>query len=362
MTKKIIICLDGCSPEYIDKSETPNMDTIAREGFRTTGQAIIPSVTNVNNTTIVTASYPETHGITSNYFLDQSTGKEFYMESSEFLLAETIFRRIDKDGGKSALLTAKEKLKPLIQDGANSAETAERPSAWLIDRIGAPPNIYSIEVNHWLFRAARAILAEKHPDLLYLTTTDYANHMLAPESEKSQWNMNQLDHLLGDILNVSSDIEIIITADHGMNPKTRALDLNRILKDAGISANAISIIKDRYVVHHQNLGGAAYIYLDDLSSMDEASTLLKEKQGIESVLSHTEAAKIYRLHPNRIGHIFVLADVNTVFGALPNPRETVKIRSHGSLHERAIPILGYGTGSKTVMPTSNHEVASWIFS
>ncbi|MCK5194845.1 MAG: hypothetical protein KAQ71_13620, partial [Desulfobulbaceae bacterium] len=135
-----------------------------------------------------------------------------------------------------------------------------------------------------------------------------------------------------------------------------------ILKDAGISANAIPIIKDRYVVHHQNLGGAAYIYLDDLSSMDEASALLKEKQGIESVLSHTEAAKIYRLHPNRIGHIFVLADKDTVFGALPNPRETVKIRSHGSLHERAIPILGYGTGSKTVMPTSNHEVASWIFS
>ncbi len=362
MTKKIIICIDGCSPEYIDKSETPNMDTIAREGFRTTGQAIIPSVTNVNNTTIVTTSYPETHGITSNYFFDYSTGKEVYMESSEFLLTETIFRRVAGNGGTSALLTAKEKLKTLIQDGAQFVDTAERPSAWLIDRIGAPPNIYSIEVNHWLFRAARAILAEKSPDLLYLTTTDYANHILAPESDESQWNMNQLDHLLGDILNVSSDIEIIITADHGMNSKNRALDLNQILKDAGISANAIPIIKDRYVVHHQNLGGAAYIYLDDLSTIDKASTILRGEQGIETVLANTEAAKIYHLHPRRIGNLFVLADVSTVFGALPNPREMVNIRSHGSLHERAIPILGYGTGPKTVVPTSNHEVASWIFS
>jgi phosphonoacetate hydrolase len=269
------------------------MDKIAREGFRTTGQAVIPSVTNVNNTTIVTSSYPETHGITSNYFLDQTTGKEVYMESSEFLLTNTIFRRVAGNGGISALLTAKEKLKTLIQDGAQFSETAERPSAWLIDRIGAPPDIYSIEVNHWLFRAAREVLLEKSPDLLYLTTTDYANHILAPESDESQQNINQLDRLLGDILNVSSDIEIIITADHGMNPKFRALDLTQILKDTGISANAIPIIKDRYVVHHQNLGGAAYIYLDDLYTIDEASAILREEQGIEAVLSNAEAAKKY---------------------------------------------------------------------
>jgi phosphonoacetate hydrolase len=361
MTKKIIICLDGCGPEYLDQSETPNMDSLAREGFRTTGQAIIPSVTNVNNSTIVTASFPETHGITSNYFLDPSTGKEVYMESSEFLMAETIFHRIASSGGTSALLTAKEKLKTLIQDGATFAETAERPSAWLVDRIGAPPDIYSIEVNHWLFRAARTILSEKSPDLLYLTTTDYANHMLAPDSDQSQWNINQLDRLLLDILNVTSDIEIVITADHGMNSKTLALDLNRILKDAGISANAIPIIKDRYVVHHQNLGGAAYIYLDDLSARDEASALLGGEHGIEAVLSNTEAARIYRLHPHRIGHLFVLADRDTVFGALPYARETVKIRSHGSLHESLIPIVAYGPGPISILPASNHEVAAWIF-
>lgn len=361
MTKKIIICLDGCGPEYLDQSETPNMDSLAREGFGTTGQAIIPSVTNVNNSTIVTASFPETHGITSNYFLDPSTGKEVYMESSGFLLAETIFRRVGETGGKSALLTAKEKLKTLIQDGATFAETAERPSAWLVDRIGAPPDIYSIEVNHWLLRAARTVLAEKSLDLLYLTTTDYANHMLSPDSDQSQWNMNRLDGLLGDLLNVASDIEIVVTADHGMNPKTLALDLTRILKDAGISANAIPIIKDRYVVHHQNLGGAAYIYLDDLSAIDEASALLRGEQGIEAVFSNTEAAETFRLHPHRIGHLFVLADRDTVFGALPNSRETVKIRSHGSLHERAIPILGYGPGPTSILPISNHEVAAWIF-
>ena len=360
MATKIIICLDGTGPQYLAKSETPNLDALAREGFSTTGQAIVPTVTNVNNTTIVTASFPETHGITSNYFLDQSSGKEFYMESAEFLLTDTIFRRVAEKGGKSALLTAKDKLKTLIQDGTTIAESAERPSVWLADRIGPPPDIYSIEVNHWLFRAAINLLAEEAPDLLYLSTTDYVTHTFAPDDDRSQWSLNQLDKLLGEILNVSADIEIVVTADHGMNLKTYALDLNRIMKDARIKANAIPIIKDHHVVHHQNLGGSAYIYLDDPSTLAEATALLKEEKGIEAVLSSAEAAKLYRLHPDRIGHLFVLADADTVFGALPSTREEVRIRSHGSLHERDIPIYAFGPGPMAVLPKSNNEVAAWL--
>jgi len=360
MKKRIIICLDGCSPEYLDQSEIPNMNRLAREGFRVTGRAVMPSVTNVNNVTIVTASYPEIHGITSNYYLDPASGEAYYMESSQFVQAETLFRKIRRFGGKSALLTAKEKLKNLIQDGADYVETAENPSAWLVDRIGAPPAIYSIEVNHWLFLAARVLLAERPIDTLYLATTDYVNHKFGPQSERSQWNMNRLDSLLGDILNVGSDIEMVITADHGMNAKTRALDLNRILKASGISATVIPIIKDRYVVHHRNLGGSAYVYLADIAAEADAAAVLNQEAGIESVLPAGEAARTYRLCPDRIGQLFVLADKETVFGDLPRPRETVAIRSHGSLHEVKIPIIGYGPGPVSMRPASNHEIAAWI--
>ena len=65
MTTKVIICLDGCGPDYLAGSETPNLDAVAREGFHTIGEAVVPTVTNVNNTSIITASLPETHGITT---------------------------------------------------------------------------------------------------------------------------------------------------------------------------------------------------------------------------------------------------------------------------------------------------------
>jgi phosphonoacetate hydrolase len=360
MDTKIIVCLDGCGPEYLARSETPNLDALAAEGYSTIGQAIVPTVTNVNNVTIVTARYPETHGITSNYFYDHLRGQEVYMESPEFVLTDTIFRRLARKGKKSILITAKDKLKTLIQDGTTIAESAENPSAWLVDRIGPPPDIYSVEVNHWLFGVAENLLKENPPDLLYLTTTDYATHKLAPEDDRSQWNINQLDRLLGEILNVLPGIEIVVTADHGMSQKTYALDLNLILKEAGITAYAIPIIKDRHVVHHQNLGGSAYVYLDDLSAMEKSVELLKEEKGIESVLPSTEAARKFHLHPQRIGHLFILADADTVFGALPTAREDVNIRSHGSLHEREIPIYAYGAGPLSILPKSNHEVAAWI--
>ncbi|HOO90704.1 MAG TPA: alkaline phosphatase family protein [Syntrophales bacterium] len=360
MSTRIVVCLDGTNHQYLAQSDTPNLDAIAREGFSTSGKAVVPTVTNVNNTSIITASFPEVHGITSNYFLDLSTGEEKYMESSEYLLTETLFERIGRKGKKSALITAKDKLKTLINRGANIAESAENPSPWLVDRIGAPPEFYTIETNHWLFRAAREIIVTQSPDVMYLTTTDYATHTYPPEDERSQWNFHELDRLLGEILNTSSDMEIIVTADHGMNAKSYALDLTKILDKAGIPGMAIPIIKDRHVVHHKNLGGSAYIYLDNPSAMDEAMALLREERGVEGIMPSPEAARLYRLHPDRIGHLFVLADIDTVFGTLSAAREEVSIRSHGSLHEQEIPICGRGKGPMTHQPQANPEVAAWL--
>lgn len=358
----MIICLDGCGPDYLAGSETPNLDALAREGFHAIGQAVVPTVTNVNNASIITASLPEKHGITSNYFIDPASGREVYMESPTYLLAETAFQRIARKGGKSVLLTAKDKLKTLIRDGAAIAESAEKPSSWLTDRIGAPPGIYTIEVNHWLLWAALAVLREEKPDFLYASTTDFVTHTYPPDSDRSRWNIREMDHLIGEIVNASPDLEIVVTADHGMNAKTRGLDAGAILAAAGIDAQAIPIIKDRHVVHHRNLGGAAYIYLEEASAAAEAEAILREEKGVEDVLAAREASTRYHLHPGRIGHLFLLADRDTVFGDFPSPREEVRVRSHGSLHEREIPIYALGAGPLAIRPRSNPEVAAWLFS
>ncbi len=77
----VVICIDGSDPEYLETCQTPNLRELSKKGFLKIGQSLMPSVTNVNNVSLVTASYPEVHGISSNYRLVRETGEEIYMES-----------------------------------------------------------------------------------------------------------------------------------------------------------------------------------------------------------------------------------------------------------------------------------------
>ncbi len=360
MRTRLLICLDGIGPETLAAAHTPALDDLGRRGWRTTGQGAMPSVTNVNNVSIVTGGPSALHGITANFYFDRATGQSVFMESADFILAPTIFQQATEHGRRSIVVTAKDKLRTLIARGASGVISAESPPRWLADSIGEPPPILSVEVNHWLFRAAIAECKANPPDLLYLTLTDFAQHKFAPAAERSQANIAALDSLLADLLNTGPEFTVVATADHGMRAKTRGLDLGQILARANIAAEAVPIIKDRYVAHHQNLGGAAYVYLENLNQLEEAAALLRAELGVESVWARREAAGEFQLHPDRIGDLFVLGTEETVFGSLPSAREEVAVRSHGCLHTRAVPIIACGAGIPPEPVKFNYEAADWI--
>jgi len=58
----------------------------------------MPSVTNANNTSICCGAWPEKHGITANFYLNETTGHEEYMESADLVLAPTLFERAGQPG------------------------------------------------------------------------------------------------------------------------------------------------------------------------------------------------------------------------------------------------------------------------
>ena len=104
----------------------------------------MPSVTNVNNVSLVTASYPEVHGICSNYWLVREKGEGIYVESGEYILAETIFQRAQRQGKTSILITSKDKLRTLLADGATITVSSEQPPEWVVTGVGPSPEIYSL--------------------------------------------------------------------------------------------------------------------------------------------------------------------------------------------------------------------------
>jgi phosphonoacetate hydrolase len=344
--KVLIICVDGLGPEYLEMAPTPNIDRMAREGSFIIGQAVIPSVTNVNNVSIITGVPPRIHGITSNYWLNKSTQQENFMESPEYLCWPTILQRAKKKGKSTALLTSKKKLSELLNAGADYSLSAEDPEESMIRKIGPAQDIYSPEINLWLMRALRVIMKERDPDLIYCSTTDGMMHKYAPEEEESLRHIEGLDRIIGQILDDNPEIELYLTADHGMSAKTQGVDLEKLLKAQGIEARAIPIIKDRYIEHHQNLGGASYVYLEDSELIFEAIEILRDFSGIEAVYHRDEAAERFDLMSERIGDIFVLGNKDTVFGHFRSVKVPVKLRSHGSRHESAVPIISYGSNKR----------------
>ena len=341
--RTVIAMLDGLGQDYATAQPLPTLDRIRALGGYAPGRAMMPSVTNTNNVSIACGAPPAEHGITGNFYFDPESGAGDYMEEQAFVLVPTVLERARDQGVRSVLLTSKEKTVRLLGLGADLAVAAESPPPELARRFGPPPDIYSAEINHWLWKVAIDLLKHR-PEigLLYVHTTDYPMHAWAPQDERSQQHLRGLDALIGEALDAAPGVRLLATADHGMNPKRRCWDLARACaeRDAPVRV-AISAEKDRYVRHHRTFGGTAYVWLREPGDRDRVATAICGLDGVEEVLARGEAAARLRLHAGRIGDLVVLGDADTVFGdlqegaveALPDD-----YRSHGSLHEVDVPL------------------------
>ena len=114
------------------------------------------------------------------------------------------------------------------------------------------------------------------------TTTDYPMHMWKANDARSLNHMHTLDSLLGVMAQVAPDAAILVTADHGMNHKTKVHDLKNILAGKGLTVKAaISPLKDLYPKHHSGYGGIAYIFLQNKTDSLKMRDALLSIDGIE---------------------------------------------------------------------------------
>jgi phosphonoacetate hydrolase len=337
--------IDGLDPSYLGGGGMPGLRALGDEGLATEVNAVLPTVTNANNVSICCAAWPSEHGITGNSYLDPDTGQAEYMESADSLNAPTILQRVVRAGGQAALLTAKVKTVGLLGRDATLAIAAEAPSADVVARYGPAPDIYSAEINHWLWRVAIDLLAQRPElDLLYVHTTDFPMHAWGPDARESAAHLARLDELLQEAVAAGDDIGLFAAADHGMRYKTRVWDLYSACQHRDTSIRySLSAERDRYLRHHRTFGGTAWVWLEDPDDADAVAATILALDGVESVHTRAEAAARYHLDPARIGDLVILGDQDTVFGELPDEEELEHLpadyRSHGSLHEQRVPLF-----------------------
>jgi len=363
----IVVMVDGFGLEYLEQSTMPVLGRWRQAGIFRRVKDTMPSVTNTNNASICCGVWPDQHGITGNSYFDERTGREEYMETADLLLAPTIFERASRQGVKSALLSSKKKTTTLLPAGADVILAAEVPSEDWVKRLGPAPGIYSCEINYWLLTAAIDLL-NRRSDLgcLYVHTTDYPMHTWPPEAGESKEHLARLDELLGEAAEAAPDAAFLLTADHGMSHKGRCWDLEKACAGRGAPILiAISVEQDKYLRHHRGFGGVSWVYCRAPRDIDRVARTISGLEGVEVVLTRSEAVKRYHLMASRIGDLVVLGDQNTVFGELDTEQEALPpdYRSHGSLHEMDVPLVIHNADIK--LPAEkfryNRDLASWVY-
>lgn len=361
----VVVCLDGSADEYLDatiaRGGMPNLLRMSREGWRGFARAAMPTFTNVNNSSIVTGAPPSVHGIGGNFFYDEASGEEVMMNSSKFLRAETIFPSAQKAGRKVGVVTAKEKLRDIFASGlielggiafssekASSAAPETHGIGGVEELVGPTPEIYSADASLYVLRAGVALLEKGLADFLYLSTTDYMQHKYGPECEESVAFYGAIDRELGRLLELGAVVGV--TADHGMNSKTKAdgspnvLYLESLLNEKfGGGFRVILPITDPYVAHHGALGSFAQVHVPKGCVVADVAAWLLEQPGVTEVHPKKTAARLMQLPEDRMGDVVVVSGRDTVLGRTPEWHDLSAVgtglRSHGGRYEEMVPFI-----------------------
>lgn len=325
----------------------------------------MPSLTNPNNLSIITGFPTSVHGVSGNYYLDKETGQEHMIVDDSMLRGTTILAQMADAGVRVAAITAKDKLRRIIQHGlspktgsicfsaqcANECTESEHGIHGVEQWLGkSAPAQYSGELSLFVLDAGLQLLREDRADLFYLTLSDYIQHKHAPRSRDANDFMQAIDNRLGEFVELGAIVAV--TGDHGMSDKSDEKGIPNVLfledflhsKWPGCGARVICPISDPFVKHHGALGGFVRVHLAETSAVAEMIKECSKLPEVEVALTGEEAASVLKMPLDREGDMVVISTKEFVIGGRREEHDLSqlgghRLRSHGGLSEQQVPLL-----------------------
>jgi len=365
----VVVCVDGGDPAYFDAALgdgiMPTVARFARQGFSAVAECVIPSFTCPNNVSIITGSPPSIHGISGNFYLERQTRRAVVMTGAELMRSTTILAAFARAGARVVSITAKDKLRQQLgkdldvsagaisfsSEKADRCSLAENGIDKVLEFTGLPlPDMYSGELSLFVLEAGVRLLAERRPDIMYLSLTDFIQHKFAPRAPESDRYHGRLDELVGRLDSLGA--VVALTADHGMNDKCNADATPRVIwlqdvLDAAFGKDATTVvcpITDYFIAHHGALGGFVRVYCDGAAKPEDVIAVARGLPGVEMACDRETAARIFDLPIDREGDVVVIGDAETCIGMTParhdmSGLEGHRLRTHGGLAEAKVPFL-----------------------
>ena len=213
----LLISMDGFRSDYLDITNTPNFDKMAKNGIRSDGlKPVFISKTFPNHYSIATGMYAESHGVIANSFFASDLDKYYSIrdrksvENGDFYGGEPIWVTAEKQGVKTA---------SYFWVGTEAAIAGVHPSIWkrydqkvpFEDRIDSVMTWFSLPISH----RPRLIM-------LYFHEPDWTGHEYGPSSDENVDQIQRMDDIMGTIiekaekLSIADNLNVLVVSDHGM--------------------------------------------------------------------------------------------------------------------------------------------------
>ncbi len=267
----VLIVWDGMRPDLVSETDSPTLWKLARAGvvFRN-HHSVYPSATNVNGTALVTGVYPGRSGIIANHeyrpeidnrkIIDVEdpdvVRKGDEISGGKYVALPTIAELVRASGRQTVVATAK--TVGLLQD-RHLDSTRDKNSAALfsgqmrspealssvVSLLGPFPALSFAQKDSWTTKALKDIFWKNGVppfSLLWLSEPDGTQHETAPGSKEALAAIKSADDDLALVLaaldrsalgGLKATTDIFVVSDHGFSTIERAIDLRKILKDAG---------------------------------------------------------------------------------------------------------------------------------
>lgn len=226
----VILSLDGFRWDYPQKTSTPTLDLIAREGVKAVSLIpSFPSKTFPNHYTIATGLVPDHHGLVNNSFFDRRMDKSYAIVNKEarfngdFYDGEPIWITAQNQGLKTA---------SFFWVGSDVAIRGKQPDYWKMYDGSILFSQRTDTIIKWLnlpeAQRPRLIMAYYHEP-------DGIGHEYGPNDKRTLKLVSELDSLTGILyqriksLPNGNCINFIVVSDHGMGEISS--DRNIALRD-----------------------------------------------------------------------------------------------------------------------------------
>jgi arylsulfatase A-like enzyme len=259
---QLVIVVDGLRPDYVTPALMPRLTSLGRRGIVFNAHhSVLPTVTRVNASSMVTGTYPESHGLLGNtvYIAAVNAAKGLDTGSRENLeaigrangplltvpsLGEILpaagMRVLAVGSGSSGAAFL---LNHTVGTGAIVHQDFTRPSsssAHVLERLGPVPEkgMPNAALNR---RAVDAYLMlgldEMHPDvtLMWISDPDTTAHDKGIGSETTNESLRLVDAQIGRIEDtlrargLADRTNIIVTSDHGFSTHNGHLKLAELV-------------------------------------------------------------------------------------------------------------------------------------